>query len=312
MIVLLYSYFKMKKILFAMLFLITACTGTDIYKVPDMSNFQLVTQVTVPVKEGYKTLMMNGNDTVYFGNVPVTIDVPKYKVQTRSVDWYFVKDTVTNPLDYFQSYRKGTLVFEDVSNGDNDYNDFVGYVSQEQFDVDVDRNTRMIKTIKLSSIGIYPRALGGSITPISLGFEIIDGYDNTIDDIVIYKDIRKEAFRNEQGYLNTGKEFPLWNVNSYSKNSYTEYHPVNLPAAVGFKVNYYLVVHGRKIYTADSSKGMLTRNGVPYGLFIPGEDTFKWMRECVSIEQGYPNFVLWKNGEDVNPFGTVEEKYLWK
>lgn len=312
-----------KFILFLMLTLsIMACSVEDLYRGPNIEQFKLTSEFIVPIKEGHNTVVTYNDETIYSGNVSITIDIPKYSLaSTRSssgLEWHFVPNNTQDGTWHYQITRSGILMFEDIPNGDNDYNDFICFM-KDQYQVNVDGFTGLIRTdagLEISNLEIYPKAMGNSI-PLSFGVEIIRT-DNkeVIDDIIIYNDIRKEAFDNAKGFINTDLDvapFKLYNRNTsvFGGNKSKRYYPQNLDKN-GFGINYYIIANGVKYYTANSTIPQLTKNKTPYGLFIPNVSKLDYSIENIPIWKAYPNFIDWINGEEVNPFDTRDSEYLYK
>ena len=211
-------------------------------------------------------------------------------------------------------------MFEDVPTGDNDYNDFICFM-RDQYQVNVDPRTGLIRTdegtgLEFSNLEIYPKAMGNTI-PLSFGVEIIR-IDNkqVIDDIIIYRDIRKEAFDDTKGFINTSPKlepFKLYNrnISIFGGNKTKRYYPQNLDRQ-GFGINYYIIANGKKYYTANSTIPKLTKNKTPYGLFIPNVTRLDYSIESFPIWLAYPRFNLWLDGQDINPFGENNSEYLYK
>lgn len=299
---------------------------------PDVpiENYKFTKDFLVPVESGNTTIVTYNGETIYEGNVATTIQVPKFStIATRNgtgLEWHFVPENGTGNSWHYQTYREGLLLFEDIPNGDNDYNDFVCYIF-EQFQVNLDGNgyirTDPGQGLQFSRLGIYPKAMGNTI-PLSFGVEIVrSDTGEYIDDVIIYNDIRKEAFENAEGFINTDPERPvIMHGNGFSNIEMMEegkrYYPQNLREN-GFAINYYIIANGKKHYTADSSKAVKTANNAPFGLFIPKSDdgwmtlykNFKHTVENTSIFQAYPNFTGWLKNEHTTPFLNPEDKLLY-
>lgn len=316
----------MKKILVILILtmnFISCQKEVDLYN-PDVSRYKLTKSFIVPIKDGNNTIVMYNGDTLYVGNVSVSIEIPKTSlISTKSIDnkleWHFIPNNNDIGTWHYQINRSGILMFEDIPNGDNDYNDFICYF-KEQLQVNVDGFTNLIRTdkntgLEFSNLEIYPKAMGNSIK-IGFGVEIVR-VDNgeMIDDILIYGDVRKEAFDNFSGYINTSKEidiFPLYNRNtSYFKGKGRRYFPKNLDKN-GFAINYYILVNDNKYYTANSTKQQINKNKTPYGLYIPNVKSFNYPIERASIFNVYPNFKKWIDGENVDPFSEKNNDLIFK
>ena len=211
----------MRKIIFYLFaVLLMSCNNDlDLFNPANVTKYKLTEPVSaVVVKDSISIATYNG-DTIYVGNVQTYIDVPKVNSpSSRTVytglEWHFIPNVSGNY--YYQKTFKGVAMFEDVPNGDCDYNDFVCKIGY-QVDVDVDGNGYIninnSNGLKISITGIYPIALGNTI-PLKFGIEVVNLSNNSyLMDQILYEDIRRDAFRNEEGFLNTIEK----NVNDNKK-----------------------------------------------------------------------------------------------
>ena len=317
----------MRKIIFCLFaILLTSCINDfDLFNPESITKYKLTEPVSaVVVKDSISIATYNG-DTIYVGNVPTYIDVPKVSCpSSRTVytglEWHFVPNESGDY--YYQKTFKGVAMFEDVPNGDCDYNDFVCKIGY-QVDVDVDGNGYINTAngcgLKLSITGIYPLAMGNTL-PIGFGVEIVRlDNNNYLMDRLIYEDIRRDAFDNTQGFINTTER----NFDPRNRNFSADYN-VMIPSKLdknGFAINFYILCGNKKHYMVDSSRAGLTQNYTPWGLYIPISDSdyynpgvvgFKYPKEMTSIFDTYPNFLPWTNGERSNPFNEVVEENLFQ
>lgn len=318
----------MKKIYQLLLVLLTffqiSCADIDdLFDYETFEQFKMTESVQVPIEQNYITIAIYNGDTIFKGNVDTHINIPKIKTNTRNVyeglEWHYIPNSTNNW--FYQKIFKGVALFEDVPNGDCDYNDFVCKIGY-QIDVDVDNNgyvnIQNANGLKVSIIGIYPLAMGNTL-PIGFGFEIINLKDNSyLMDKIIYEDIRRDAFDDMQGFINTiTPNFDPQNRN-YSAD-YSVVFPEQLDKN-GFAINFYILCGTKKHYMVDSTKPDLTQNYTPWGLYIPIRDSeyynpnvvgFRYPKEMTSIFETYPNFREWVNGEASDPFSIVVEENLY-
>ena len=296
---------------------LTACIKDDVYVEPTMEQYKLTTEWTVPVQDDCITVVEYNGEVIYEGNVPMNIDVPKDNYgSTRSLEgleWHFVPNG--KPLlgnSYYTEYRNGIFAFEDAPNGDNDYNDFICYF-KEAYSVFL-KGVHQIDHILFKKLEILPKALGNSI-PLSFGIELVNvNSGDMIADIIIYKDIRKEAFNGATGFINTDKNIPEFELNSKCDKIITEqaFRPENDLKNSELGINYYIIANGKKYYTADSNRAKLTENKTPYGLYIPTTSNYwDYPIEKSPIWEGYPNFKNWILGKKQGPFSERKSKYLY-
>lgn len=314
--------------------LMTACINNDdsLYKETNaqeiIQKFIMTEKFEVPVQEGSYTVVTMGEDTLYYGNVAVSIDVPQFDATTRAVSdlkWHYTLTKPAGSSDWWYSVaRYGVLAFEDLLNGDNDYNDFVcGIIEVINFDRIGDT-----WTASASNVRVKPLALGNTI-PLKFGVEYRKKSNKAlVKDLVFATDVRKGLFANGAGFINTdpnGTIIPLAQLAEKDMNG-TE-------IGRGLATNdlcslWYIEVDGLKRYVADANANLLQQdvlddmimaNKVPFGLYIPGagvslsswRTTYKWPAERENIFSTFPNFQKWLDGQVNNPFGNPNTSALF-
>lgn len=291
-------------------------------EVPDvpLENYIFTTNFEVPTKEGNNTVVTYNGEVIYEGNYPTTLQIPKFTATTTrnsGLDWHFVPNNSSGNAWHYQISRSGILMFEDIPNGDNDYNDFVCRM-EEQFQVNLDGNGN-IRTenglgLEFSKLGIYPIAMGNTL-PLKLGVEIVNlATGGFIDDIIIFNDVRQECFDGVDSYINTDPTLEKFNTGNRNYFKFGGVNTIRYYPAIKeneFAINYYIMVNNVKYYTADSSKALATTNKVPYGLFIPNMQSFKYPIEKTSIFEAYPNLGKWLKGDDLDPFANPNTSLLY-
>lgn len=284
--------------------------------IPDvpLENYKMTTDFDVPVKDGYKTIVTYDGEVIFEGNYPATIQVPKFSTNlTRStgLDWHF---EVYDSSDYdLKKYITGILMFEDIVDGDNDYNDFVCYV-------DIKIHSEMtsqgeLTRIHIPNFKVTTHAMG-NLLPLKFGIEIINkATGEYIDDIIYFEDIRKECYDGIVGFINTVEDGVKVKNKKHENWPAKDYRDGKLPLPKmdinNLAINFYIVVNGAKHYTADSDKKLATSNNTPYGLFIPNKKNFKYPKETISIFKAYPNFGDWLKGGASNPFVSPNNELLY-
>lgn len=295
----------MKKLLFlsALVIGLFACDSKDLYEERnvDPADFVMTETLKVEVKEGMgKEVYYNGN-LIYDGNMSLTIDVPKLNVTTRSLGVLDVEDKGNSSF----INKKGVLLFEDITNGDNDYNDFVCYIDEV---IELKKNGNMPKY----NVTVRPIAMGNEL-PLQFGAEIL--IDNEVwKDFLISEDVRKDFYNGNKGYegkgyINTVKGADVIKGKTIEDKNYQANGTIKEFTHV--TTNYYIVVNGVKRYACDSSKATLTDNNVPFGLFIPFVESFRYSQEFNSFFIAYPNFMNWVEGRSNEPFKNPNEALLY-
>ncbi len=297
-----------------------------------MSEYVMTSAFEVPIEEGSYTVVKYGDDTLYYGNVAMEIDVPKFSMAVnRAADeelkWYFVpKRAAGVGTDWsYTVTRSGILLFEDLTDGDSDYNDFVCALV-ETVNFGGSPNSR---NATLSNIRVKPLAMGNTLA-LKFGVEFrwkTDG--RLLKDVVVAEDVRKNFFGGKTGYINTTDDA----IANFNKDISEKANATGSAYLSGFKDNelcvlWYIETAGVKRYVADSQsnllsqdllKGSATDSNIPFGLFVPNvieavtmkPVKFKWTKEKASLFQAYPDFGSWLKGEVNSPFGRSDNSKLF-
>lgn len=311
---------QMKKFTIATIILIalTGCLQEHKYITDEeiLSNYSLVDKVLVTPKEGHTTIVTYKGDTIYKGNVETFVSIPKSfgSARANDLEYHYVLENEKNKWYYLTS-RQGLLLFEDLSNGDNDYNDFVCWI-KEEIGVNLNGNG-LITGLSMSNFQIRPLAMGNEL-PLEFGFEIRHLESGKLYfENIFSKDVRTDYFNGKKGFINTTDECKI-DISTLPRDGHgipTWSNPFRDNGSLA--VNWFIVVGGEKRYLADSSlaniPNTLKDDRVPYGLFLPNqtENTFKWTKETISIGTAYPNFYKWTQGEYVNPFSNPNDNLLF-
>lgn len=330
-------------ILFSMMLsalVMCSCINNDenLYEGPDsvdakeiVAKYVMTEKFEVPIQEGYSTVVMNGEDTLYYGNIPMQIDVPKFDVSgtTKAADelkWHYTPTIDTSKWSCSAS-RKGILMFEDLDIGDSDYNDFVCAIVEEISYAKANwPYTNGEFTASLKNIRVKPLALGNTI-PLKFGIEFRKKSDSSLlKDLVIATNVRTDLFAGKTGFINTTNDLIVTDGN-LKEVPYTTGEQLGTFVPSELCVLWYIESKGVKRYVADAGSkflnqdvlgGMVTQNKVPFGLFVPIEfpfmkwtTTFRWPLETNSIFNAYPNFNKWLKGEVNTPFGNPNNSLLF-
>lgn len=308
----------MRRLLFVAMAVVLAfagCSEKDYYKEftkEDLSKVvSLSKEITPEFREGYNTLYMLGEDTVYYGNIHASLISSPIEVVTRANPPVFVPQE--NEIAFSNSKREGLLLFEDIIKGDFDYNDFICEFKE---DLMVKKPKEGLYEVSVAGSHIKPVAMGNTI-PLSFGFEIRDYFTKELlKDVEVFGDIRSECFNGAKGFINTVKGEPAVGSNTIQLKKderWTYQMELRNPIAIAW----YIKANGYKHYTVDATRylgsdvdytDIADEIGRPYGVFIPfgnGGDMkdFRYMAEKAAIWNSYTNFNAWVRGEyRGNPF----------
>ncbi len=323
------------------LFSVVACVvslgcsnETSVYKETEIDRASIIDNCIttkdfqVPVKDGYTTVVKYGEDTLAVTNIDYTIEVPKTativesknsssaksKVSTRAttdvadvVTYTYIANALMPDIEEGYAYAQywQAVLFEDLLNGDNDYNDLIIHVKKES-----GYNTYTKKyNIKVS---IQPIALGSSNT-IALGFYTADGTKHYVT-----QNCRDGLFGGKTGFINT---------EDYTKKVYyplTQVYDGTFEKAEGNpnSIIWFIESGGQTFYAVSEKlsntgiqKQTINSLGNPYGLVIYSS-LKNYAQERVPLSFVYTQFNAWLKG-DVTDFinsctdDTTKVFYSW-
>lgn len=292
---------EMKKIillLLAPLFLLSCVdkpTEENKYDLKKITSFEVK---TLPVKEGFTTIAKLDGEIIAQASEAIPYFHPKF----GEVTFEYSPIIKGNTLEPFASMSM-LLCFEDLTNGDDDYNDFVCKIDMVYYY----KNKNKVDSVKLN---VLPIALGGSL---NLGFAVNCPNNRKI---IFANDVRQSLFNNVTGYINTSSDNALLtNLTTYTHViEYQNGVAGNLTVDANLdylNIDPYITVNGREIHvvlTQPSSNvsydDYVNGQGRPYGLAIHPKTTsngvtkyFRYPMEKINIRTAYPNtFQAWLDG----------------
>ncbi len=277
----------MKKIflLIALAVFGVSCINEDFESMKlDLDNLSPFTEELAPIQEGKTTIIKANGVVICETNIEMSYSFPKGALKTT--------DYIANKKDVIYGgwdVNTFTAAFEDTRNGDNDYNDFVCYITREK--------KKSGNNVQLD-IYIQPIAYGAG-TNLQFGITLPNGVDT-----IISTNIRNDFFPGTAGFVNTvdpdASLYQTGDVNHTKKITYTQ---------VG-KQNDFLRIHpfiinenGEKIYVALSANNISANylsiasvTGYPLGIAISGG--FDYVKEKVNISTIYQGFNNWITGNN--------------
>lgn len=297
----------MKKLIIISLILLSSCVNIDWDKTQKVKpeDFSLTKEYLVSTRSNYytivtklgKPIVKNATlfDTLAITNTPNVI-IPIGISDNISTE--FVNEDALRDQDKNRIQRKFTIIFEDVVNGDNDYNDLVVEIHEV-----INKNN--------INIQVKPIALGATIQS-KLGFDMYSN-DTKVFSYVLTDNNRKDLFGNATGFINTIGARLNFSTKSYSINN-----PIN--SISNIRMVYFLEVNNNRFYICYSDElvnqtinysSQITLNGVPFGILIP-ETNFIYPKEKESIFNAYASFSSWMRGYSTDPFNRPINEYLYK
>jgi len=331
--------------LVAALSVFTACENEkDLYEPPAtpaeiVSKYVMTEGIEVPIQEGQITIGTMGGEVIYEGNIPMTIQVPKFGMngltRAEAITWGYAPE-IPNSGWYAKYKEWGVLMFEDLTIGDTDYNDFVCGVVHEIGLNGIDGKGKF--NASLGNVRVKPMAMGNEID-MKFGVEYRRANGEVIQEIMITEDVRSFYFGNTQGYINTQEDGVLMDgIRDLAEKPAPTgtWMPKEVSAGDMYTL-WFIESQGIRRYAAnagtevamsmDLMKGdVITNDGVPFGLFIPDSglankpgDTnnqpwkpaMYWAKETKSIFEAYPNFKPWTEGKTANPFAGAKTELLF-
>ena len=254
----------------------------------DLDNLSPFTEELAPIQEGKTTIIKANGVVICETNIEMSYSFPKGALKTT--------DYIANKKDVIYGgwdVNTFTAAFEDTRNGDNDYNDFVCYITREK--------KTSGDNVQLD-IYIQPIAYGAG-TNLQFGITLPNGVDT-----IISTNIRNDFFPGTTGFVNTvdpsASLYQTGDTNHIKKITYTQ---------LG-KQNDFLRIHpfiinenGEKIYVALSANNISTNytsiasvTGYPLGIAIATSGGFDYPTEKTNISTVYQGFNSWVTGSNTS------------
>jgi len=253
----------------------------------NLDNLNPFIEKTSPIKEGYTTIIKADDKVICETNIPITYFLPKGSIET--IEYApMKKDVIYGGWDTYQF----TACFEDTRSGDNDYNDFVCFITRDK--VETGNWPTWFAEI---TIYIQPIAFGAG-TKSQFGMTLPDGRDT-----IFTTDIQRDLFPGTVGYVNTtdiNNVYQTADTNHIIKFKYKQegrggatyrFHP--------FIIN----SNGEKLYVALNGSSIpadylniVSSTGYPLGIATTGSSAFKYPLEKINIKDCYPGFNSWITG----------------
>jgi hypothetical protein len=297
--------------------LFAACIDKDDVKKVNLTHIEPFTTKVAPVKTDTLTVIKADTAVICVTTVPLEYNIPKGSNVT--IEYYPLNSAKA------KSFRKGyengggyqsgdgngythfTACFEDSKNGDNDYNDFVCFITK----INTVENWWGSSHTITSDVYVQPMALGAGAYQDSLAFGIKFS-DGSI--WMVTQDIKSDMFDDSVAYINTtyaqvgtydGTGYMCKKIFKYSKTfpysttgNVSRINPFVYNKATHDTIFIAVENHSNEQYNYNS---IISTKGVPFGIAI--FNTFPYPLEKVAISTAYPNFKSWLLG-DINSFPT--------
>lgn len=278
----------------------TSCISEDFEKMKlNLENLDPFLEKKAPVKEGYTTIIKSDGKAICRTNIEYEYLFPKGSIET--IEYIPLQKNVV-----FGTWTKNqyTACFEDTRNGDNDYNDFVCYITMETGDYDDDDDDKKGRKdddddeLIFTNVYIQPIAYGAGTT-LKFGIRLPNGQDTIISNNILQDFFPGIPAKN---YVNTVKANSIYqtnNINSVKKFTYIQTENSNLAKQFHpFIIN----EQGEKLFLAlnftnNGNNNYLEIVGVTgYPLGIATRGMFDYPIEKLNISSCYSGFNSWVMG----------------
>lgn len=279
---------NMKKVLLLLMMLtMTSCINEDFESMKlDLDNLSPFTEELAPIQEGKTTQIFADDKLICETQVPTSYYMPKGVIRTIN----YVpnkKDAIFSGWDTYQF----TAAFEDTRNGDNDYNDFVCFITRDKVEI----GSWPDWSVKITMY-IQPIAFGAG-TVLQFGMTLPDGRDT-----IFTNNIQRDLFPGTTGFVNTTDVTDVYftaDTNHIIKFTYIQ--PGRVSASYPFHP-FIINQSGEKLYIALNGQensvinylSLASATGYPLGIATSG--AFFYPLEKVNIATCYPGFNSWVTG----------------
>jgi len=294
----------MKKILMLLIIAIVgvSCISEDMDSTKlDLKHLDPFVEKMAPVKEGYITIIKSDTFTVCQTDAPIKYLFPKGKEPKIS---YIQKSKDYQNGGYFSFHFVAS--FEDTKNGDNDYNDFIAFITVVKKQTGPNNNDQNLE------IYVQPLACGaGNSTNLKFGIKFNNGKI-----WMASNNVRQDFFDGTSGFINVHNDeaTPWVNVNviyptndihhikrciygSFAQGSNGDLNP-------NYRINPFVINGNDTIFLAifehnlekEDYNNIVNLKGYPLG--IATSDGYHWPLEKINIKNCYYNFNNWITGSD--------------
>ena len=260
------------------------------------------------IKEDYKTIIKVDNQIICETSIAIPYLIEKGK--TATVEYQLLtKDGYENGGYAIHQFM---AMFEDTRNGDNDYNDFVSYITVvDKFTATEESNPYKRTIYAQPSVYVQPLALGAT-----KNFKFGIKFPNGEIWMATPNSVRTDFFDSRSGFINVDfvpsgtipdSYFRGGGINgatNHIKKFTTQPYVASSETWNKQRINPFIVVNpGDTIYLAIYSHNLEQYNyndvvslkGYPYGIAL---EKAPWSRETIPMASAYYNFNSWILGQD--------------
>lgn len=285
---------NMKKLLLLLIIALVgaSCISGDFESTKlNIKNIEPFIEKTAPVKEGYITIIKADTMVICKTNVPLAYLLPKGATET--IEYVpSTKGYINGGYDISQF----TVCFEDTKDGDNDYNDFVCFITRVKT---ADWSNYLEPT---TTIDVYVQPIAyGSGTNLKFGIRFPDGHIWMATDNIV-----RDFFNGKVGYINTEQVTYNEPANKVYKTGDSQhimkytYGPLVGAGGTLHRINPFIInASNDTLYAAiydhsleeNNYYNFISERGYPLGIAI--SNSFYYPIEKVNIKDCYPSFTNW-------------------
>lgn len=308
----------MKKILMLLVIAIVgvSCVSEDMDSTKlNLQHLDPFVEKMAPVQEGMKTVISVDGQVI----CETTIEIP-YLVQkgkTATIEYQpLAKDGFENGGYATHQFM---AMFEDTRNGDNDYNDFVCYITvKDEITGTWNPLTNKNDIVDRLTVYVQPLALGAT-----RNFQFGIKFPNNEIWMATPNSVRADFFDSRTGFINVDSVgWPLpetyfrggdinhikrYKTQAFAVDSWNYYQQrVNPFIVLSSGDTIYLAIYSHTL-EQNNYNNVVSQKGYPYGVALPKTP---WALEKIPMADAYPNFTQWLLGNNemlnINNFNAIK------
>lgn len=269
----------------------------------DLKHLDPFVEKMAPIKDGMKTVISVDGKII----CETTIEMPYLVSKGKTVTIEYQPVTKSGYENGGYATHQFMAMFEDTRNGDNDYNDFVCYITVID-GISGSWNSDLGRNVIRDSLTVYvqPLALGAT-----KNFKFGIKFPNNEIWMAAPNSVRTDFFDGRTGFINVdsvGWPLPttyfLGGDIDHIKRHLTQTFAVNSWDYYQQRINPFIVLNsGDTIYLAiynhtleqSNYNNIVSQKGYPYGIALPKTP---WALETIKMADAYTNFTQWLLGNE--------------
>lgn len=269
----------------------------------DLKHLDPFVEKMAPIKDGMKTVISVDGKII----CETTIEMPYLvsKGKTATIEYQPVTKSGYENGGY--ATQQFMAMFEDTRNGDNDYNDFVCYITvTDDFTSTWNLQTNKNDIVDRLTVYVQPLALGATksfkfgikfangeiwmATPTSVRTDFFDGRTGFINVESVGWPLPSTYFLG--GDINHIKRYK---TQAFAVDSWTSFNQrINPFIVLSSGDTIYLAIYNHSLEQSDYNN-IVNQKGYPYGIAL---EKTPWTLETIKMADAYPNFTQWLLGNE--------------